>query len=133
MDQISHANSNSYNYHTDPLFKGSGLLKLSDQYIHDVAVFVHNFKYGKLPKSFDSLTYFVQINQPHNLKINHAYCPPYRTICTSLVPLHRLPMIDIDIDIDIDIYFSNPQIINIINIHISLYMIVNEVEMRGAA
>ena len=37
------------------------------------------------------------------------------------------------LDIDIDIYFSDPQIMNIINIYRSLCMIVIVVEMRGAA
>ena len=75
----------SYNYHTDPLFKGCGILKLSDQYIHDVAVFVHTFKYGKLPKSFDSLTYFVQRNQPQLARqimhIAHDIAPHTLPLC----------------------------------------------------
>ena len=35
--------------------------------------------------------------------------------------------------LNIDIYFSDLHIIKTINIHMSLYMIVNEVEMSGAA
>ena len=72
-------NHKSFNYHTDPLFKGCGILKLPDQYIHDVAVFVHNLKYGKLPKSFESLTYFVQRNQPQTRQTKKCILPtiPY--------------------------------------------------------
>ena len=91
-------NHKSYNYHTDPLFKICEILKLSDQYIHDAAVLVHNLKYGKLPKTFDSLTYFTPRNQPNTRQISHAYCPRYRTTYTSLMPLHRLPRIWNDLD-----------------------------------
>ena len=91
-------NHKSYHYHTDPLFKICEILKLSDQYIHDAAVLVHNLKYGKLPKTFNLLTYFTPINQPNTHQISQAYCSRYCTTYTSLMPQHRLPRIWNDLD-----------------------------------
>jgi len=44
-----------YNSHTDPLFKQSRILKISDLYKHDVLLFMHDFVQHRLPISFDNL------------------------------------------------------------------------------
>jgi len=45
----------SYNSHTDPLFKQSGILKLSDIYQLEVLMFMHDFINNKLPLSFQNM------------------------------------------------------------------------------
>ena len=47
-----------YNSHTDPLFKQSGILKLSDLYQQEIMLFMHNYTHDKLPRSFQNLYKF---------------------------------------------------------------------------
>ena len=44
-----------YNSHTDPLFKQSGILKLSDLYQQEVMLFMHDYAHDKLPRSFQNI------------------------------------------------------------------------------
>ena len=45
----------SHNSHTDPLFKQSGILKISDLYQLEVVLFMHDYVHTKLPPSFNNL------------------------------------------------------------------------------
>jgi hypothetical protein len=47
-----------YNSHTDPLFKQSGILKLSDLYQQEIMLFMHDYTHDKLPRSFQNLYKF---------------------------------------------------------------------------
>lgn len=44
-----------YNCHTEPLFKQSAILTISDLYEREVLLFMHDFHTGKLPASFRNL------------------------------------------------------------------------------
>ena len=55
-----------YNSHTDPLFKRSGILKLSDLYQQEVMLFMHDYIHDKLPRSFQNIYHL-------NRTINVAY------------------------------------------------------------
>ena len=48
-------NNKSYRSHTDPLFKKCQLLKLEDLYTLQVALFMHDYKYDRLPPSFTDI------------------------------------------------------------------------------
>jgi len=45
-------NNKKYNSHTDPLFKESGVLKMSDLYRMEILLFMHDYINDKLPVSF---------------------------------------------------------------------------------
>jgi len=47
-----------FNSHTEPLFKSSAVLKVSDQYIFQVTMFMYDYTHGNFPNSFDR-TYLV--------------------------------------------------------------------------
>ena len=47
-------NNKKFNSHTDPLFKRSGILKLSDIYQMEVILFMHDYINDRLPKSFEN-------------------------------------------------------------------------------
>ena len=47
-------NKASYNSHTEPLYKKSGVLKVTDQYNCEVILFMHDYVTNKLPISFNS-------------------------------------------------------------------------------
>ena len=47
-----------YNTHTDPLFKKSEILKLSDLYEHTATLFVNDYNMARLPHSFSDLFRF---------------------------------------------------------------------------
>ena len=51
-------NKAMYNSHTDPLFKKSEILKLSDLYEHQAALFMNDYVMARLPKSFNELFMF---------------------------------------------------------------------------
>ncbi len=88
-----------YNYHTEPLFKSSNILKIEDQYTYNVLIFMHQLKAQKLPNAFSYLDYFLnRPNQPHTRQINLANCKTPRTTFTSLLPFHRFPIIWNDLD-----------------------------------
>jgi hypothetical protein len=55
-----------YNSHTDPLFKQSMILKLSDLHELEVLLFMHDYANGKLPSSFEDM-YLL------NNEVNSAY------------------------------------------------------------
>ncbi len=79
--------SKPYNYHTDPLFKLARILKVSDQYIVSVGIFMHQLKHANLPESFDTLEYFTNREQPHTRQIRLAHYTRARTSYTSFLPL----------------------------------------------
>ncbi len=83
--------SKPFNYHTEPLFKFSRILKVQDQYTVNVLIFMHKLKYHKLPASFNTLEYFKYREQPFTRQTKLANCPRARTIYTSLLPLHQFP------------------------------------------
>ncbi len=82
-----------FNYHTEPLFKSSNILKIQDQYKYNVLLFMHQLKAKKLPSSFHYLhvDYFTNRQQPHTRQINLANCKTPRTTYAYLLPFHQFP------------------------------------------
>ncbi len=93
-------NGKSYNYHTEPLFKTSDILKIQDQYKYNVLLFMQHIKHGKLPKSLNNLNYFTnRPQQPQTRQIGLANCTRPRTTYSSLLPHHKFPRIWNELDI----------------------------------
>ena len=86
-------NTKPYNFHTEPLFKSSNILKIEDQYSCNVSMFMHQHKYNQLPRSFDTLDYFKQKIQRDTRQSKLANCTRPRTTYTSQLPLHQFPRI----------------------------------------
>ena len=82
-------NNKSYRSHTDPLFKKCQLLKLEDLYTLQVALFMHDYKYDRLPPSFTDI--FQKSTFLHGRHANNF--PRYRprTLFTSNLPRHNFP------------------------------------------
>ena len=56
-----------YNGHTEPLFKSSGILKLTDLYEHQTVLFMYDYYTHRLPPSFSSVfrfNYEIQVARP---------------------------------------------------------------------
>jgi len=88
-----------YNYHTEPLFRHSNILKIQDQYSLNVGLFMHQAKFSRLPRSFDNFKYFTsRPEQPYTRQTNLANCHRARTTYTSLLPHHTFPMIYNELD-----------------------------------
>ena len=51
-------NKVKYNTHTDPLFRKSEILKLSDLYVYNILIFMFEYCQNKLPPSFQSMFMF---------------------------------------------------------------------------
>ncbi len=94
-------NCKPYRYHTEPLFKNNRILTVHDQYTHNILIFMHQLKYNKLPKSFDSLKYFEQENKRETRQINLANCFRFRTSFSSLLPYHQFPRVWNRLDVDL--------------------------------
>ena len=67
-----------YNSHTDPLFKQSGILKISDMYQLQVMLFMHDYTIDKLPMSFR-----------HTYEFNSAVQSVYSTRQSQLFNIPR--------------------------------------------
>jgi len=86
-------NDKHFNYHTEPLFKSCNILKIQDQYTYNVLTFMHQLKYNKLPRSFETLKYFQSNEKPLTRQSQLVYHTKPRTAYTSLLPLHTYPRI----------------------------------------
>ena len=67
MYAIRTINKANYNSHTEPLFKKTSLLKVTDMYEYQVVLFTHDYETHKLPISFNKMytfNYEVQSNHP---------------------------------------------------------------------
>ena len=105
-----------YNYHTEPLFKNSNILRVQDQYICYVANFMHNLKTGHLPKSFDVLDYFTNRTHPTR-QSSHAMVKYARTKYTNSLPLHKFPQIWNNIDCNFHDFSDNKTFMKSIKRH----------------
>ena len=93
-------NAKSYNCHTEPLFKTCKILKIEDQYKYNVLSFMFLLKNNGVPESFIFLRnlYFNQHGRRNTRQYNYATLTGFRTVYTSLLPLHRYPRIWNNID-----------------------------------
>ena len=58
MYAIRTINKANYNSHTEPLFKKTYLLKVTDMYEYQVVLFTHDYETHKLPISFNKMYTF---------------------------------------------------------------------------
>ena len=66
-----------YNSNTDPLFKESRILKISDLYQLEVMTFMHDIIHGKLPISFDNIYHMnYQIQGVYETRQAHMFHVP---------------------------------------------------------
>ena len=80
-----------YKSHTEPLFKRTGILKLTDQYKLNVLTFMYQHKNSKLPDSLNKLPYFISSCRRLTRQRALANCSRSRTKFTDLLPLHMFP------------------------------------------
>ena len=80
-----------YKSHTEPHFKRTGILKLTDQYKLNVLTFMYQHKNSKLPDSFNKLAYFISSCRRLTRQRALANCSRSRTKFTDLLPLHMFP------------------------------------------
>ena len=90
---IRNINRKGFNFHTEPLYKQNGLLRLDDIYQLNIATFMFKLKTLRLPSSFNYLNYFQHIIVPLTRQTNLANCMRFRTNFTSNLPLHTFPRI----------------------------------------
>ena len=85
----------SYNSHTDPLFRKSGILKVTDLYEHQVTLFMHDFCMNKLPQSFDAMytkNHGIQNNRPTR-QSNLFHIERCDSTFSSKLPIYNFPMV----------------------------------------
>jgi len=92
----------SYNAHTEPLFKALSILPLHDLITHAKLKFFHSFHFNNIPIAFQN-TWHTTLEQRHldgnlqhliNLRNNNDYfSPPARTTFISRFPLFHLPQL----------------------------------------
>ena len=84
-----------FNSHTEPLFKSSAVLKVSDQYIFQVTMFMYDYTHGNLPNSFNR-TYLYNHEIHRHLQTrqsNMLYIPPCYSHYCGRMPLYHFPRI----------------------------------------
>ena len=81
----------SFRQHSEPLFKESEIMKVTDQYKVNAQLFMYQLKNGLLPNSFKHLNYFSHEHNHCTRGLGQAYSKTARTRFSSLLPYHRLP------------------------------------------
>jgi hypothetical protein len=84
-----------YNSHTDPLFKRLNILKLSDQYEYEIALFMFKYIKGKLPSSFNGIfPYNNEIQDRFQTRQSQLlYIKNYKTEFSGRFPIFKFPHI----------------------------------------
>ena len=84
-----------YNSHTDPLFKESRILKISDLYQLEVMTFMHDIIHGKLPISFDNIYHMnYQMQGVYETRQAHMFhVPRTKSRFVDKLPLFQFPTI----------------------------------------
>lgn len=82
-----------YNSHTDPLFKQSRILKMSDQYKQGVLLFMHDFVRNRLPISFLNMFHRNRdINGTYETRqADLFYIAPTKSKLVDKLPLYAYP------------------------------------------
>jgi len=86
-------NNARYNSHTDPLFRTSHLMKLTDIFEYQAALFVFDFKSNKLPVSFNDIFTFNR-NMSHSRvtrQFNCLYVAQIYNVYAGKLPLFHIP------------------------------------------
>ena len=90
-------NKASYRAHTDPLFKRNGILKLTDIYKLQAAVFIYDYKHSKLPLSFEN--FYCSGNVRSTRQSNNIPLPTPRTNFSGGSFYYNVPKIWNSLDI----------------------------------
>ena len=77
--------------HTDMLFKLSEILKVTDIYKLQCALFVHDYMHNKLPISFNDS--FTKTANPNSRQSSNFFRHRPRTKFSSRLPKHKFPVI----------------------------------------
>ena len=103
-------NKKTYRYHTEPLFKQKKILMVNDLYQQQIWLFMHNFKYAKLPRSFDNYFKLTRsVTNRETRQSNLVYTDRPRTELSARLPNHSFPHIWNNLNI------MNTEISNTIN------------------
>ena len=88
-------NNAKFNCHTDPLFKSTSIMKITDQYIFQSTLFVFDFITNYLPYSFEQIFRFNH-DIPDSRATRQSYLL-YETRCkphfANKLPLYAIPQI----------------------------------------
>jgi len=85
----------SYNSHTDPKFKSSGILKIPDLLVYQSLIFMFDYLSNKLPPSFDG-TFTINCNRPNTRPTRQSrlfYIPRCHSAFVRKQPLYSLPVL----------------------------------------
>ena len=84
-----------YNSHTDPLFKESRILNITDLYKLEVMTFMHDNINGKLPISFDNIYHMnYQMQGVYEARQAHmCHVPRTKSWFVDKLPLFQFPTI----------------------------------------
>ncbi len=86
-------NKAKYNSHSEPLFKKCNILKLQDLHKQQIQLFMYDWKYSKLPKSFDNFftyTHSVHPNITNRQSRDLLIQKPKNNFCANL-PSFKFP------------------------------------------
>ncbi len=88
-------NKATYNSHTDPLFKKSEILKLSDLYEHQAALFMNDYVMARLPHSFrDSFRFNCDIQETYlTRQSNLVRIERCNSAFSGKFPIYKFPRI----------------------------------------
>ena len=83
-----------YNSHTEPLFKNSGILRVSDLYESEVTLFMHDYIHHKLPSSFDNtFKHNYEIQESHQTRqSNLLFIERSKSVFASQLPYYTFPI-----------------------------------------
>ena len=92
---IRSINRAPHNSHTDPLFKATEILKISDFYTYQATLFMFDFVNKRLPRSFDGVfLYNRDIYQHYTTRQSHLmHIPRCHKYFASQLPLNTIPNI----------------------------------------
>jgi hypothetical protein len=87
-------NKKAYNSHTDPLYKSSEILKITDLYEHQVNLFMYDFYHKLLPISFHSVFKYNHEIQSRPTRQSHLFnIERCQSAFSSNLPLYTFPII----------------------------------------
>ena len=84
-----------YNSHTEPLFKKSSILKVQDQFIYEVMLFMYEYFNDRLPMSFRSLFNLnINIQQTYvTRQSNLLHIPQVKSKFGAKLPVFNFPYV----------------------------------------
>jgi len=84
-----------YNGDTDPRFKTSGILKITDLFIYQSLIFMYDYLFSRLPSSFNGI-FNLNCDRPNGRATRQYtlfYTPQCHSVFAQKLPLYFLPHI----------------------------------------